>query len=51
MSIGSMKLSIINFMTYSKGTTIFLKYVDAFNNIKDQKYIYRLLKSVINDVR
>ena len=29
------KLSIINFIVYSKGTTMFLKLVDASNNIKD----------------
>ena len=44
------KLSIINFMTYSKGTIVFLESVDASNNIKDHKYIYKLLKSVIKDV-
>ena len=32
---GPMKLSIINFMAYSKGTTVFLKSVDASNNIKE----------------
>ena len=47
---GPMKLSIINFIVYSKRTTIFLKLVDASNNIKDHKYIYKLLKSVIKDV-
>ena len=45
-----MKLSIINFMTYSKGTIVFLESVDASNNIKDHKYIYKLLKSVIKDI-
>ncbi|XP_034679858.1 uncharacterized protein LOC117909916 [Vitis riparia] len=45
------KLSIINFMVYSKGSTIFLKYVDASNNIRDNKYIYGLLKDVIKEVR
>ena len=48
--IGFTKLSIINFMSYSKGTTVFLKLVDASNNIKDHKYIYKLLKSVIKEV-
>ena len=33
--IGFTKLSIINFMSYSKGTTVFLKLVDASNNIKE----------------
>ena len=45
-----MKLSIINFMVYSKGTTMFLKSVDVLNNIKDHKYIYKLLKTVIKEV-
>ena len=45
-----MKLSIISFIAYSKGTTIFLKSVDESSNIKDQKYIYELLNSVNKDV-
>ena len=32
---GPTKLSIINFMVYSKGSTIFLKSVDGSNKIKD----------------
>ena len=44
------KLSIINFMVYSKGSTIFLKFVDASDKIKDNKYIYGLLKNVIKEV-
>ena len=44
------KLSIINFMVYSKGITIFLKSVDLLNKIKDNKYIYGLLKDVIKEV-
>ena len=47
---GPTKLSIINFMVYCKGSTIFLKFVDASDNIKDNKYIYGLLKGVIKDV-
>ncbi|KAJ9678214.1 hypothetical protein PVL29_022952 [Vitis rotundifolia] len=47
---GPMKLSIINFMVYFKGTTIFLKSVDALNYIKDHKYIYDLLKTIIKEV-
>ena len=47
---GPTKLSIINFMVYSKETTMFLKSVDASNNIKDHKYIYELLKTVIKEV-
>ena len=45
------KLSIINFMVYSKGSTIFLKSIDALDKIKDKKYIYGLLKDVIKEVR
>ena len=41
---------IINLMVYSKGSTIFLKSVDASNKIKDNKYIYGLLKDVIKEV-
>ena len=37
-------------MVYSKGSTIFLKYVDASDKIKDNKYIYGLLKDVIKEV-
>ena len=48
--IGPMKLSIINFMVYCKGSIIFLKSVDASDNIKDNKYIYDLLKDVIKEV-
>ena len=48
--IGPTKLSIINFRVYSKGSTIFLKSVDASDKIKDNKYIYGLLKDVIKDV-
>ena len=47
---GPTKLSIINFMVYSKGSTIFLKSVDASDKIKDNKYIYSLLKDVIKEV-
>ena len=47
---GPTKLIIINFMVYSKGSTIFLKSVDASGKIKDNKYIYGLLKDVIKEV-
>ena len=47
---GPTKLSIINFMVYSKRSTIFLKSVDASDKIKDNKYIYGLLKDVIKEV-
>ena len=43
-------MSIIDFMVYSKGIIIFLKYVDASNKIKDKKYIYGLLKDMIKEV-
>ena len=45
-----MKLSIINFMVYCKGSKKFLKSVDESDNIKDNKYIYGLLKDVIKEV-
>ena len=48
--IGPTKLSISNFMVYLKGSTIFLKSVDASDKIKDNKYIYCLLKDVIKEV-
>ena len=47
---GPTRLSIINFMVYCKGHTIFLKSVDAFDKIKDHQYIYGLLKSVVKEV-
>ena len=47
---GTTKLSIINFMVYCKGSTIFLKSIDASDTIKDNKYIYGLLKDVIKEV-
>ena len=37
-------------MVYYKGSIIFLKYVNASYNIKDNKYIYGLLKNVINEI-
>lgn len=47
---GLTRLSIINFMVYSNGKTIFLKSVDASNKTKDAKYIAKLLKDVIKEV-
>ena len=44
--IGPMKFSIINFMVYSKQNKIFLN----SGKIKDNKYIYGLLKDVIKEV-
>ena len=37
-------------MIYCKGSKNFLKSVDALDNIKDNKYIYGLLKDVIKEV-
>ena len=48
--IGPTKLSIISFMVYSKGITIFLKFVDALDKIKDNKDIYSLLKDMNKEV-
>ncbi|RVW74430.1 hypothetical protein CK203_058201 [Vitis vinifera] len=47
---GPTELSVFNFMVYSKGNTVFLKSVDASNHIKDNKYIYELLKTIIKEV-
>ena len=47
---GPTKLSIINFMVYSKRSIIFLKSIDASYKIKDKKYIYGFLKDVIKEV-
>ncbi|KAM0997342.1 hypothetical protein ACFX2C_007238 [Malus domestica] len=47
---GPTRLSIINFMVYSKGKTIFLKSVDASDHIKNYKYIYKFLRDVIMEV-
>ena len=47
---GPTKLSNINFILYCKGSTIFLKSIDALENIKDNKYIYGLLKDMIKEV-
>ena len=47
---GPTRLSIINFMVYLKGSTMFLKSINASNNIKDHKYIYKILNNVIKEV-
>ena len=47
---GPTKLSIINFMVYSKESTLFFKSVDTSDKIKDNKYFYGLLKDVIKKV-
>ncbi|KAM1394352.1 hypothetical protein ACFX2F_030404 [Malus domestica] len=47
---GPTRLSIINFMVYSKGKTIFFKSVDASDHIKNYKYIYELLRDVTMEV-
>ena len=44
------KLNMINFMVYSNGSIFFLKFVDASDKIKDNKYIYGLLKDIIKEV-
>ena len=49
-STGPTKFSIINFMVYSRGRIIFLKYVYASDKIKKNNYIYGLLKEVIKEV-
>ncbi|XP_062028688.1 uncharacterized protein LOC133744631 [Rosa rugosa] len=47
---GPTRLSIINFMVYSKGTTVFLKSVDSSGEKKEHHYIYKLLKEVVREV-
>lgn len=47
---GPTKLSILNFMVYSKGSTVFLKSVDASHKKKTAEYIYGLLDEIILDV-
>ena len=37
-------------MIYSKGSTVFLKSIYAFNKVKDHRYIYNLLKEIIDDM-
>ena len=48
---GPTRISIINFIVYSKRSTVFFKSVDALNNSKHHKHIYKLLKNVIKEVR
>lgn len=47
---GPTRLSIINIMVYCAGTTVFLKSIDASNNIKSGDYIYGILKDAMNEV-
>lgn len=47
---GPTKLSIINFMVYCKGSTVFLKSIDASDKIKDHQYIYGLMKKAVEEV-
>ncbi|KAK2660737.1 hypothetical protein Ddye_007270 [Dipteronia dyeriana] len=47
---GSTRLSIIDFMVYCKCHTIFLKFVDASDKIKDHQYIYGFIKYVVKEV-
>ncbi|PRQ53660.1 putative ribonuclease H-like domain-containing protein [Rosa chinensis] len=44
------KMSILNFMVYSKGSTVFLKSVDASHMKKNAQYIELLLDEIIQDV-
>ena len=44
------KLSVIDFMVYSKGIPTFLKFVDALNQMKNHKYIIYMLNVVIKNV-
>ncbi|XP_042477690.1 uncharacterized protein LOC122059052 [Macadamia integrifolia] len=46
---GSTRKSI-NFMVYCDGRTIFLKSIDASMETNDAKYIYKLLKGVVEEV-
>lgn len=47
---GPTKMSILNFMVYSKGSTVFLKSVDASHMKKNAQYIELLLDEIIQDV-
>lgn len=47
---GPIKLAIINFMVYAKGSTIFLKSVNTSNMKKTAQYIYSLLDGIIKEV-
>ena len=48
--MGTARLRIINFMVYSAGHTVFWKSYDGSNKVKDSKYVYDLLREVINEV-
>lgn len=48
--IGPTRQSIINFMVYCDGITMFLKSLEASKFIKDYKYIGALLEDVIQEV-
>ena len=47
---GPMFFSIINVMVYSVGKTVFLKFVDALDEIKNFTYIYKILSTVVKEV-
>ncbi|XP_042490145.1 uncharacterized protein LOC122070102 [Macadamia integrifolia] len=47
---GPTRKSIINFMVYCDGRTIFLTSSDASKERNDVKYIYKLLKDVVEEV-
>ena len=47
---GPTRKSIINFMVYCDGRTVFLRSVDASAEVKDADYIYGLLQEVVVEV-
>ncbi|XP_077242611.1 uncharacterized protein LOC143883140 [Tasmannia lanceolata] len=47
---GPTRQSIINFVVYCDGKTVFLKSIEASAVIKDYRYIYKLLVEVIKEV-
>ncbi|XP_077249140.1 uncharacterized protein LOC143888581 [Tasmannia lanceolata] len=47
---GTLRQSIINFMVYCDGKTVFLKSIEASAVNKDYRYIYKLLVEVIKEV-
>jgi hypothetical protein len=46
---GPTRLSIINVMVYSAGKTVFLKSVDASDEIKNYLYIYKILSPMVKE--
>ncbi|XP_062020873.1 uncharacterized protein LOC133737295 [Rosa rugosa] len=47
---GPTRMQVINFMVYCKDKTVFLKSVNASSDIREHKYLAKLLKDVINEV-